>query len=138
VGTLPAGESYSVDAPSDPGAGGAPATTPGNLTTYFNAGVLDDTNHQPSCGTPPCENVSVAIGQTVTVAPGTTDTVSFTVSTTPPTTSGFYIAQTDNQGSTLYFSSTVVDPPVPEPGTIALLAGGLGALALARRRRRTA
>src|SRR5579883_2262978 len=39
VGTLPAGESYSVDAPADPGAGGATPSSPGNLTTYYNAGV---------------------------------------------------------------------------------------------------
>ena len=142
IGTLPAGESYSVDAPADPGAGGATPSSPGNLTTYFNTGVLDDTNHLGSCSNPPCENVSVALGQTVTVAPGTTDTVSFTVSTTPPTT-GFYISQTDGS-STLYFSSSVVDPPIsdlppgpsaPEPGTIGLLAGGLVFLALSRRGR---
>jgi PEP-CTERM motif len=140
VGTLPAGESYSVDAPSDPGSGGATPSSPGNLTTYFNSGVLDDTNHLPACSSPPCTDVAVGLEQDVNVAPGTTDTVSFTVSTTPPT-SGFYIQQTDANGNTLFFSSTVVDPPlgdlqaIPEPGSIALIAGGLGLLALVRRRR---
>lgn len=140
VGTLSGGESYSVDAPADPGAGGATASSPGNLTTYFNSGVLDDTNHLPSCSTPPCSDVAVALGQTVTVAPGTSDTVSFTASTTAPTT-GFYISQTDGSGNTIYLSSNVVDPPLgaefatPEPGSIALIAGGLGLLALVRRRR---
>jgi hypothetical protein len=141
VGTLPAGESYSVDSPGDPGAGGATPSSPGNLTNYFNAGTLDDTNHLGSCSTPPCSNVAVTIEQDVNVAPGTTDTVSFTVSTTPPT-SGFYISQTDPDGNTIFFSSTVVDPPlgdqlapIPEPASFALLAGGIGILALVRRRR---
>lgn len=140
VGTLPAGESYSVDAPADPGSGGATPSSPGNLTTYFNSGGLDDTNHLGACSNPSCSDVAVALEQDVNVAPGTTDTVSFTVSTTPPT-SGFYIQQTDSQGSSLFFSSSVVDPPegelpgVPEPATTGLLAGGLATLFWMRRRR---
>jgi len=142
VGTLSGGESYSVDSPGSSSAGGANGSSPGNLTTYFNSGSLDDTNHLQSCSTPPCSDVAVALGQTVDVAPGTTDTVSFTVSSTAPS-SGFYISQTDGSGNTLFFSSSVVDPPfqteqtgTPEPGTVGLISAGLGLLAFARRRRK--
>jgi hypothetical protein len=145
VGSLAIGQVYSVDTE------GASNSTPGELYTQFANGTLDDTNHLPSCAASPCGDVAVAIGFTNLVIPtGNTGTVTFTVSDTAPA-SGFYIQQTNSStggslggssappGSSLFFSATFVDPPgAPEPGTIGLMAGGLGLMLWAIRRRRTA
>lgn len=150
IGTLPIGESYSVDAPGDPSSGGTVSSpyTPGYLTNNFNNGTLDNTNHLPSCTSGTCEDVAVSLEQTITVPNGQTDTVTFTVGSTPPPDGGFYVSQTDGSGNTVYFSSSVTPSgsgsgplnlgaefATPEPGSIALLAGGLGLLAWFRRRR---
>jgi hypothetical protein len=144
VGTLTAGQVYSVDAPGDPSAGGnVMAYTGGYLQNQYSLGTLDNTNHLDSgtcAATNSCEPVSVALGYTDIVVPnGQQELITFTVSDTPPS-SGFYVTQTNPQsGDNVFFSA---DPqieallPTPEPMSMALLGSGLGVvLWLARRGR---
>lgn len=140
VGTLAAGQSYSVNTEGTAG-------TPGSLYSQFASGNLDNTNHLSTCAGSSCPDVAVSIGYSnVTVPEGSTGTVTFTVGDAPPT-SGFYVQQTDNSGgSSVYLGSNVqIDESlnsqisaVPEPGMAGLTAGGMGLLLWFVRRRRSA
>jgi hypothetical protein len=143
VGTLTAGQVYSVDAPGDPSDGGSVTPyTPGFLQNQYSLGTLDNTNHLDSgacASTNSCEPVGVSLGYTNIVVPdGQNELITFTVSNTPPS-DGFYVSQTNPQtGDTLFFSS---DPQVqqiasPEPASMALFGSGLGLMLWAVRRRR--
>jgi len=145
-GSLPIGQVYSV-------AQGSNDPTPGSLYSQFAAGSLDNTNHLGSCGGDSCQDVSVAMGYTNIVVPeGSTAQVSFIVNDTPPS-NVFYIQQGDNSSSsTINYSSNLSITPDsfgggdlssaaianPEPGTVILMAGGLGLMLLGLRRRKKA
>jgi PEP-CTERM motif len=141
VGTLTAGQVYSVDAPGDPSSGGSVSPySPGYLQNQYNLGTLDNTNHLGSgacAATNSCEPVSVALGYTnLGVPDGQQELITFTVGDTPPA-SGFYVTQTNPQtGDSLFFSA---DPQslsaVPEPLSMMLLGSGLGLIGWAARRR---
>jgi hypothetical protein len=143
LGSLAIGQVYSVDA------AGASDSTPGNLYTQFAGGTLDNVNHVPACSGSDCPDVSVALGYTNLVVPdGSVATLTFIVSDTPPS-SGFYIQQGQSgSGDTINFSSTVdfassgdsfgAAVANPEPGTVILMAGGLGLMLLGLRRRKKA
>jgi hypothetical protein len=142
-GSLPIGQVYSVDTQ------GTSGSTPGELYSQFAAGTLDNTNNVPGCAGSSCPDISVAMGYTNLVVPdGSSAAVSFIVSDTPPS-SGFYVQQGDNSSSsTINFSSSVSITPDssfsaaavsnPEPGTVLLMAGGIGLMLLGLRRRKTA
>jgi hypothetical protein len=143
LGSLAIGQVYSVDTQ------GASGSTPGGLYTQFAAGTLDNVNHLPACAGTDCPDVSVAMGYTNLVVPdGSTATVNFIVSDTAPS-SGFYVQQGQNgSGSTINFSSTLDISggesfgasaiANPEPGTVLLMAGGLGLMLRQLRRRKKA
>jgi hypothetical protein len=139
VGQLSAGQVYSVNNEGSTG-------TAGSLFAQGAGGTLDNTNHCASG----CTDVAVAIGYTdVTVPAGSTGTITFTAGSTPPA-SGGYIQQTDNgagngTGSTIDISSGIqidggltaqIASPVPEPGAMGLMGGGIGALLFFLRRRK--
>jgi len=133
-GALPAGVSYEV---ADPNVS--------NIFSDFAGNVLPNTNGVGTASGPPtaCCDVSFALAVGgLTVAPGGSGTVTFTVSTTVPV-SGFYIQQTNlDAGDSIYLSevSTITNPSsgTPEPSTFALGLGAIGVvLAAARRRRRS-
>lgn len=142
-GSLPIGQVYSVDTQ------GSSGTTPGNLYAQFAAGTLDNTNHVPGCSGNSCPDVSVAMGYTNLVVPdNTTAQVNFIVNDTPPS-SGSYIQQGDNSSpSTINYSSNVEIIPdsnsfssaaaAPEPGTVLMMAGGVGLMLIGLRRRKKA
>jgi hypothetical protein len=82
------------------------------------------------------DEIAMALGYKFNLTAGQTGTISWTTSTTAPT-SGFYLADTDySTGETVYFSENTSitgggTPSVPEPATITFLAltlvGGIAA-----------
>lgn len=144
VGTLTAGQVYSVDAPGDPSAGGTVTpNSPGYLENSYSLGTLDNTNHlaDSSCAaTNSCSPVSVSLGYTnIVVPPGSQELITFTVSNTPPAGDGFVVSQTNPQsGDTLYFSADpqVLSVGAPEPASLLLFGSGIGLVAWQIRRRR--
>lgn len=81
-------------------------------------------------------DVGMALGWGFRLAAGEVAMVSWTVSTTAPS-SGFYLVeQHDPSGQTLYFSSslTTTSTPIPEPVSMLLVVTGLGVIATLRRR----
>lgn len=132
-GSLPIGQVYAV---------GSSDGTPGQLYSQFSGGSLNNTNYVPECNSNDCPDVSVSLGYTNLVVPdGQTAQVTFTVGDTPPS-SGFYIQQQQNgSDSTLNYSSNITytaEIHNPEPGTVVLMTGGIGLMALGLRRRRKA
>ena len=145
-GSLPIGQVYAVDS------SGASGSTPGQLYSQFAGGTLSNTNYVPECTSGSCPDVAVSLGYTNLVVPdGQTATINFVVSDTPPS-SGFYIQQGQTgTGATINYSSNVTLTPGggsdiggfeaamvenPEPGTILLMAGGIGLMAVGLRRRK--
>jgi MYXO-CTERM domain-containing protein len=166
-GSLGAGESWQIDVPdydyngSDPNFGSLPAGA-GTIIANTEAGTLADTNYVTGnsdafdficSGSSTCNDfTSTALAYSFVVGSGDEGTLSFTESTTAPT-SGFYleqIAPVDGANPTemdyFYSASLDISPvctancsPVPEPrSTIPLLAlAGMLALAVWRRRSAT-
>lgn len=126
-GAAPAGLSWEVD---------EPGYVSGDIFQNVQNGTLDNTNSVPQ-GTP--DDVSIALGWNFNLAAGESATMTLNVSTNRPA-SGFYIRQTDPDTPADIYLSTGLrigggQPPViPEPGTVVLLAGGLGLCVLLRKR----
>jgi len=126
---IPVGQVYSVDAEGD--SNGFSGGT-GSLYSQFAGGTLDNTNH---CDTG-CSDVAVSLGyQNLEVPEGSTGSISFVVSDTPPT-SGFYVQQSDGSGSDLFFSTTSELVASPEPGTVILMTGGIALMLLGLKRKK--
>jgi hypothetical protein len=145
AGTLSTGESYELDDPNNCSAAclAAPAYIVSDIELDSQSTPLPDTNTVGTAGTPPnqCCDVSWALGLGgINVLSGGSATVTFTVSTTQPT-SGFYLQQTNevDSGDVIYLSGSVtVNNPVtgstPEPGTWLLLSTVIGGIAMARKK----
>jgi len=131
-GALPAGASYELNDPNV-----------SNIFSDFATDALPDSNSVGTASGPPsqCCDVAFAFGLgDLTVLPGGSGTVTFTVSTIAPA-SGFYIQQTNaTVGNSIYLSATAnIQNPgssTPEPSTFALGLGALGLAFFAARRRR--
>ena len=124
VGAQPAGVSFEMDDPNT-----------SNIFNDFSSSSLTNTNNVGTPSGPPsqCCDVSWALAFQSTEA----GTVTFTVSSTKPS-SGFYLQQTsDTVGDSIYLteSFTPAVTGVPEPGSLGLLGTLLGGLALARLRK---
>ena len=138
LGQLSVGQVYSVNNESG---------SANSLFTQGAGGSFDNTNHLGSCTGSACPDAAVGLGYVnVTVPSGSTGTITFTAGSTPPP-SGFYVQQTDNStGNSINLSSSIqIDgglnaqiSAVPEPETMGLMAGGLGAMLWFVRRRRKA
>jgi hypothetical protein len=118
-GSLAAGESWQIDVP-DYDAGGDPNTSAtGTVIANTEANTLSNANDVPggvdsitgTCPSPNCNDyTSLALSQDFTLGAGQEEDLSFTVSTTAPT-SGFYLEQIDpgevtGTPATYYYSVT--------------------------------
>jgi hypothetical protein len=148
------------DYPSDPNFGGLPAGA-GTIVANAASNSLSNTNYIPgttdnflnNCPLGPSCNdfTSIAFGQNFTLGANQQELLSFTVSTTAPT-SGFYLEQIDpgiTGTSANYFYSVTASTqsvcpvtadcnPVPEPRSIIPLLAFVGVLGLALWRRSAA
>jgi hypothetical protein len=129
-GAPPAGVTYEADDPNV-----------SNIFSDFAGNTLSDANNVGTPAGPPsvCCDVAFALALGgINVSAGNTETVTFTVSTTPPA-GGFYIQQTNTDAlDSIYLSATVggavPPPPVPEPTSVLLFAtAAAGALLLKKR-----
>ncbi len=167
VGSAPAGESWQIDVPDSAYVGELGTPGAGSIVANTLASTLSDTNYVPGtdssyagggfCATfpdPTCNDyVSMALGFNFSLTAGDEEVLSFTVSTTAPT-SGFYLEQihpvdgSNTSAVDYYFSATATEQPicitdcgpppsVPEPKSIILLVSALGIL-LWKMRSRTA
>lgn len=125
-GVTPAGLSWEVD---------EPGFTFGDIYTNVQNGALDNTN---AVGASTPDDVSVALGWNFLLTAGQTALINILISTTAPT-SGFFISHIDTlTNTTLYYSTSMVisggpsQVPVPESGTLVMVAFGLLMLVGAR------
>jgi len=127
VGTAPAGVTYQLDDPNV-----------SSIFTNFQSNLLSNTNNVGIPSGPPneCCDVAWAMGVTLTVPTGYLGLVTFTVSTTAPT-SAFYLQQTNVtptgvDGESLYLSETTnlqqISSAVPEPSTCAMMLLGFAGI----------
>jgi hypothetical protein len=111
----------------------------GTIWPNFAGNTLDGSNTVGTYSAPPNACCSVALAEILgfTVGAGTQEVVTFTTSTTQPT-GGFYLQVTDNDSNnSLYLTETATNnstSSTPEPGSMLLMASGLGVL-LAKGRR---
>lgn len=144
-----AGLSYQIDVPGYDDAGDPNPDAAGSIGPNTQAGTLDNTNHVPGpCPGPDCDFTSMALGFSFTLGANEEEILTFRVSSSAP--AGAYIEQTnptdgDNGGPPLniFFTGTAVTEPtvaspVPEPGSILLLATMASILMWAFRSRRAA
>lgn len=130
VGTAASGQSWEID---------EPGYVFGDIYANFTAGTLDNANAVPA-GSP--DDVSMALGWNFSLLSSETATVRFVVTETAPA-SGFYLQQTDPDSDvSIFFTSTLTirdsGQDIPEPTGLALLALGLAALRVTRRRKASA
>jgi hypothetical protein len=131
TGSPVAGQSWEIDEPGY----AMPPIYKGDIYDNFLAGTLDNSNGVPQ-NSPTNNDVAMALGWNVTLAPWQSATAYFTLSESAPTTGGFYLMQADpNSGGAVYFSSvlSVTGSPngdVPDGGsTLSLLLCAFGGLA---------
>jgi hypothetical protein len=136
VGTASATQSYELDDPNT-----------SNIFSDFAGSALTNTNNVGSAQCDPnfppeyCD-VAWGLGESLNVNPllYSGATVTFTVSTSAPT-SGFYLEQTNGiTGDTIFLSDTVSltplsgPPPIPEPSSLILFATLIGGAFFLRKR----
>jgi hypothetical protein len=135
-GVRPSGVTFEADDPNI-----------SNIFTGFAGNTLSNVNKVGTAAAPPspCCDVSFALAVGgINVGAGDTDTITFLVSTTAPS-SGFYIQQTNfDKGDSIYLSYTDsgcqgpncgVSTVTPEPSYTAILLVGLAALIFVARRK---
>lgn len=159
-GSLGAGESWQIDVPdydyngSDPNFGSLPAGA-GTIVANASANTLDNTNYVPGntdaydfvcTGLATCNDfTSMALAFNFTLGPSEEELLSFSISTTRPT-SGFYLEQiapvdgVNTSEINYFFTATATTMPtgitgVPEPSSWIPLLAFVGFLAFAVRRR---
>jgi opacity protein-like surface antigen len=155
-GSLAGGESWQIDVP-DYDAGGDPNTSAtGTIIANTEANTLSNTNDVPggvdsiagNCPSPNCNDyTSLALSQDFTLGAGQEEVLSFTASTTAPS-SGFYLQQLDpgevtGTPATYYYSVTANTvavctadcSTVPEPKSLIPLLAFAGILVFAVWRR---
>jgi hypothetical protein len=122
VGAPAAGQSWEIDEPGF-------SASPGDIFDNFLADTLDNT-----VGKPDPDDVSMAMGWSLVLAPGETALVEFLISTLPPA-AGFYLRQIDpDSQESIYFSSSLTirgddnNGVIPEGQTV-VAAAALGLLA---------
>jgi hypothetical protein len=114
AGAPPAGLSWEID---------EPGYAFGNIFTNFAAGTLDNTTGVPA-GAP--DDVSMALGWSLVLAPGDRADIAFTIALTAPA-AGFYLWQSDTESAdNVYLSTTATITPggattVPESADWPLL-----------------
>jgi hypothetical protein len=158
-GSTASGQSYQIDVPDYDYGGELGTAGAGSIIANTAASALANTNYIPGqdssyagggfCATLPDPNcndyTSMAMGFNFTLAASQQELLTFNVSTTQPT-GGFYLEQIhpvdgSNTTETDYFFTasaspeSIGPPPVPEPGSILLLATLAGILAWAFRPR---
>lgn len=115
VGSPEVGQSWEID---------EPGYMFGDIYENVLNGLLDNTNNIPYGSE---EDVSMALGWEFILYGNETALITLTISELMPT--GFYLSQTDSEG-TIYFSSDInifsdTTTPVPEPSTIFLFSIGM-------------
>lgn len=136
-GAQPFTTAYSLN---DPNACAASCPQVSDIVDQVFANTLDNTNHVGTYQADGvCCDVSWALGKNLTVANGTKDIITFTVSKTAPI-GGFYLQQTNGLDSSqnIYFQATLavqnVGNGTPEPASWFLIGGGLAGAFLLRKR----
>jgi hypothetical protein len=130
LGVPAAGLSWEID---EPGYAGYPAPQ-GDIYSNVFGGGLENANNLVAP-----DDVSMALAMNLVLGADEQAILTFLVSGADP--GGFRLRQFDASGSEAFLSSglriaRVEPPPIPEPGLLVLLGGGLAAVA--RRRRNTA